>query len=99
MAKRDWFSQRAKSIPPKLISLLERGVKRAVVPINAYLAKTTISVKELLDLAPGDVLMTDTRTDEESFLMVNGHMKYKGKPGKFRGKRAFMVTRSTEIDE
>ncbi len=99
MTKRDWFSRRSKKSSPQTRRLVERGLKRAVLPVSSYLALTTITVRELLDLKSGDIVKTQCRTDAESFLCVNGRLKYAGSPGKYRGKRAFMVTRTTMPDE
>ncbi len=99
MAKRDWFSYRSKKSSPETKSLLQRGLKRAVIPVAGYLASATLSVRELIDLAPGDLITTDTRIEDESDFLINGKLKFKGKPGKFKGRRAFLVTRQAQIDE
>lgn len=99
MAKRDWFSRKSKRPSAEARLLLERGLKRAVLPVSSYLARTTVTVRELLDLKAGDILTTDSRTDDEIFLEVNGRLKYVGKPGQYRGKHAFMVGRATAPDE
>jgi len=99
MTKRDWFSYRAKRATPELKTLVERGLKRATVSVAAFLASTTIKVRELLDLAPGDILKTDAREQDEISLVVNGRLKFRGTPGRLRGKRAFLIGRTTEPDE
>jgi len=97
--KRDWFSYRAKKSSPELKSLVERGLKRATVNVAAYLGRTTIRVRELLGLSVGDVIRTNVKVDDQISLVINKHLKYRGKPGKLRGKRAFLVTKATEADE
>jgi flagellar motor switch protein FliM len=99
MTKRDWFSYRAKRATPELKDLVERGLKRATVNVAAFLGRTKISVKELLALTVGDIIKTNARVHDEASLVVNDHLKYRGKPGKLRGKRAFLVTRPTEAGE
>jgi len=99
MTKRDWYSYRAKRSSPALKNLVERDLKRAMMDVAAFLVRTTITVKDLLELAPGDILKTDTRVADESALSVNGLLKFRGKPGQLRGKRAFLITRSVLPDE
>lgn len=99
MTKRDWFSYRAKKATPELKTLVERGLKRVVVDVSAFLGRTTIRVKELLDLREGDVIKTNATTASEMSLVVNKRLKYRGTPGQVKGKRAFLITRPTEPDE
>ncbi len=99
MAKRDWFSYRSKKATAETRNLLQRGLKRALVPVSAYLAGATLTVRELTELRPGDIITTHVRVDEESDFHVNGKLKFKGKPGKFRGQRAFLISRAAEVDE
>jgi len=99
MTKRDWFSYRVKRATPELQSLVERGIKRANLDMAGYLAKTTMSVRELLNLAPGDIIKTEARVTDEVSMSVNGILKFRGKPGQLRGKRAFLITRTAEVDE
>ena len=99
MAKRDWFSYRSKRPAPEIKMLLQKGLKHAALAVSTYLAGTTITVRELMDLGPGDIIKTEARPEDESSLHINGRLKFKGRPGKFKGKRAFLITRSTEPDE
>jgi len=99
MAKRDWFSRKPKKASSETRRLVERSLKRAVLPVSSFLARTSITLRELLDLKPGDMLKTESHTGDESFLCVNGRMKYAGKAGQFRGKRAFLVERTTTPEE
>ena len=99
LTKRDWFSYRSKQATPQIKSLVERGVKRASLNVQAFLARTKITVKELMSLAPGDILKTDAKATDESSLVVNGNLKFRGTPGQVKGKRAFLISRVTKGDE
>ncbi len=99
MAKRDWFSYRLKKPASETKHIIEQGLKHASLHAASFLAHTTITVRELLNLQPGDIIRTETHVDDESTLTVNGKAKFKGKPGRFRGKRAFLVTRPIETGE
>ena len=43
--------------------------------------------------------MLDTGADQELKLRVNGRVKFFGKPGTFRRRRALMITREASLDE
>lgn len=99
MAKRDWFSYRAKDASEDTQRRVELGLSRARVSVAGYLATTTMTVRELLDLQPGDILTTNTRPEDESSMIVNGRLKFRGKPGQFRGKKAFLIMRPTRAGD
>lgn len=99
LTKRDWFSYRSKKDAPQLKTLVRSNLRRASVNVGAFLARTTISVSELMALSPGDILKTDTGTGAEASLVVNDKLKFRGRAGKFRGKRAVLITRAAETGE
>ena len=72
---------------------LTGGLNAAAVELRAVLAKTTITVGELMDLAPGDVLTTEKPQTGEATVAVGGRNKFAGKLGQYRGKRAVRLTR------
>jgi len=67
----------------------------AGTPVNlvAYLAETDISLHELMQLKPGDVLSTDKPSTGELLVMVNGKPKFRAKPGIYRGVKAVELVR------
>ncbi|NIA21155.1 MAG: flagellar motor switch protein FliM [Anaerolineaceae bacterium] len=64
-----------------------------VVELTAYLAETTISLSELMQLKPGDVLKTDKPANGDLQITVNGQAKFRGKPGVYKGHKALGLTR------
>jgi len=99
MTKRDWFSYRAKRATPELKTLVERGLKRVTLGVSAFLGRTTIKVRELLGLNVGDIIKTNVSTADEMSLVINKRLKFRGKPGQVKGKRAFLITEPTEADD
>lgn len=99
MAKRDFFSYRTSAPSSEVRDLVGRGLRHAVIPVQAHVASTTLTVSELLALQTGDIIKTDVRSDADGVLVVNGQLKFRGRPGQFRHKRAFMITRATAPDE
>lgn len=73
-------------------------VRGANVSLEAHLRGPQLSVKELLDLEPGDILEFDYPTSKPLDLTVNGLLKYRGEVVTSTRKRAFeigeMVTES-----
>lgn len=60
---------------------------------NAILAETTITMNDLMSLAPGDVLMTDKMATQPVVFCIEGKRKFIANLGQYRGKRALKVLR------
>ena len=63
------------------------------VSLTAYLAETDISLNELMELKPGDILKTDKSSGSELLVTVNGKPKFRGKPGIYKGLKAVELVR------
>ena len=68
-------------------------VQGTVVNLTAYLAETTITLNELMQLKPDDILKTDKPSNSELLVTVNGQPKFRGKPGIYKGRKALGLTR------
>jgi len=66
-------------------------LQQAMLTLEARLDGCTISVRNLLDLAPGDVLMLDYPSDRETTATLNGQPKLKGFVGMEGAKLIFSV--------
>lgn len=78
---------------------MTRNLRKAELPLTAMLGETTITVNELMDLAPGDIIQLEKLIDRDFILQVRGQKKFAGKLGKLRGKRALQITRNADAEE
>ncbi|HIE04045.1 MAG TPA: flagellar motor switch protein FliM [Candidatus Latescibacteria bacterium] len=74
-------------------------LKVTEVELTVELGRTGISLRELLRLEEGDVLVLETRVDDELKVKVNGRLKFFGKPGTHRRRRAVMIVREASLEE
>ncbi|HOX06025.1 MAG TPA: flagellar motor switch protein FliM [Planctomycetota bacterium] len=89
-----WYSQRRKSQEiQEAADYLRDSLKGAVLDVSGFVAETQVSVRELLELAPGQVLVTDKPVAAPLILTVGGKAKFAGRAGVFRGKKAFEIVR------
>ena len=72
---------------------------KAAVDLTAYLAETTITVRELVNLQPGDILQTPKPANSDLILQVRGRNKFAGQMGRHKDQRAFKITRNASDDE
>ena len=93
LAAQSWFTYQRRTAADDSVRRLERSVTNAPVEMRAILARTQMTLNDLLNLQIGDVITTDKSTDGEVTLQVEGKKKFLGKIGQFRRSRAVQITR------
>jgi flagellar motor switch protein FliM len=93
LAAQNWVSYQRKGAQDDHLRKLTRNVNAAPVELRVFLAKTTITLNDLLALQPGDVITTDKPCAGEAFVQVEGKNKFLCSVGQFRGGRAARITR------
>jgi flagellar motor switch protein FliM len=95
-----WYSQRRKGQEiQEATDYLQASLKGAVLEVAAYVAETEVSVRELLELAPGQVLVTDKPVKAPLLLTIGGKSKFLGRAGTYHGKKAFEILRASRPGE
>jgi len=91
-----------KQSPQKIqenFQLVKQHMSNTFLPVVAELGKTSITVKELLELKVGDVLKLNKKINHEIEILISGKRKLAARPGTVEGKRAVRITRPlTEED-
>ncbi|MDR2392274.1 MAG: flagellar motor switch protein FliM, partial [Planctomycetota bacterium] len=78
---------------------LNEGVKSAMLEAVVYVAKSRITLRELLALRPGDLLLTRKNAGDSLMLTIAGRPKFWVFPGQHRHYKAVRVDRETAIDD
>ncbi len=95
-----WYSQRRKGVEiSEAQDYVKRSLKAASLEVTGYLAETDISVRQLLELSLGQVLVTDKSASSPLMLTVSGKPKFLGRAGTYHGKRAFQITRPARPED
>jgi flagellar motor switch protein FliM len=81
------------------IAQLARNVERAPVDVRVELGKTVVSLRDLIALQPGDLLLFDKSVNEPLAATVNDREKFKVFPGVNRDKLAVCVSQIVENEE
>jgi flagellar motor switch protein FliM len=95
LAAQNWFSYQRKGGQEDHIRKLNRNVQGATVEVRSFLAQTSITLNDLLSLAPGDVITTSQNRAADVIIQIEGQNKFTGQVGQFRGNRAVQVTHRT----
>lgn len=93
LAAQNWFSYHRKGSHDDFQRKLVRNVGCAPIEMRAFLARTSISVKDLLSLQVGDIITTSKGASHDVLIQAEGKNKFMGQVGQFRGMRAIRITR------
>lgn len=63
------------------------------LPITVRLGTASVTVKDVLNFSPGDVVLLDQRPGDPLDCFVEGYKKFQGSPGIFKGNHACRVTK------
>lgn len=78
--------------------VIKKQLNNIQLPVTAELGTSTISVKELAELKPGDVIILDKKIQEEHVVKVNNKVTFFGHPGIVNNHKAIKITRSLLTD-
>ena len=91
ISEQSWFAYKRKEAGSAYQDAITKSLGKAEVNVVVHLADAEITVRELLKLAPGDVITTAYHQNRPAVLLVEGKPKFYVKPGFFKNKRAVRV--------
>ncbi|MFQ5590681.1 MAG: flagellar motor switch protein FliM [Phycisphaerae bacterium] len=94
-----WLAYQRRAAAEDKSEIIARGLGATQVNVSGFLAETTIMVRELLTLQPGDIIQTSKPVDGEVILQVEGENKFAGKLGRHKDNIAVKITRQAEVEE
>jgi flagellar motor switch protein FliM len=95
LAAQTWFTYHKKGSVDDHLRRLTGNIHNAPVEVRVFLAQTTITVRDLLGLEPGDIITTEKECGRDVQVQIEGKSKYLGQLGQFRGNRAVRITRQS----
>lgn len=93
LSNQTWAAYKRNTQDNELRHRVAAHLDSARLSVNAVLADTTITLRDLANLEPGDVILTDKPASAPLTLTIEGRRKFIGHLGQFRGNRAFKVKR------
>jgi len=91
LAAQSWFAVNDQSKNADVQQRIDKSLNRASVEIAGVLAQTTMTVQELINLQPGDLILTEKPAIQPVMIEVEGEKKFWASMGKIKGKRALQV--------
>lgn len=93
LTAQSWFSAAKNQKSKDLEENIKSRLSRAPIEVTAMLASTTITLRDLLEMRPGDLITTDKPAAEPVVLCVEGERKYLAHVGQYKNKRALRIYR------
>jgi flagellar motor switch protein FliM len=93
LGRQIWFSagSEGKELDVAERKLLERNLKDVALPVTIELGKTTIAIRDLLQLQIQDAIQVDTPREGNASVRIQGKTKFYGKPGTVGKKLAVKI--------
>jgi flagellar motor switch protein FliM len=92
LSAQSWFNPGKARGADETVDRITGKLHRAPLWMTGVLARTTITLRDLLDLSVGDLIMTETPATTPVTLMVEDEPKFLATIGQHDGKRALQIT-------
>ncbi|MBL8764321.1 MAG: flagellar motor switch protein FliM [Phycisphaerae bacterium] len=99
LSAQSWFAVNRSSKSKQLQERIERTLAPASLTVTGLLAETTMTLGDLINMAPGDLIVTERPASSAVLLCVEGEKKFLGQIGKFRSSRAIRLTRTVAASD
>lgn len=94
-----WFSYRKTADEEDCRRKMTEGVNQAPLALSCFIAQTRISLRQLIELKPGDIIMTEKPVTSPMMMLVEGKPKYLGTPGTYKSKKAFRILQEAKLTD
>jgi flagellar motor switch protein FliM len=93
LSNQTWAQYKRNRQDVQLRHQLSKQLDVARLTASTILAETTIKLSDLMNLQPGDLIVTEKPSSGPLTLCIEGKRKYIGHIGQHKGNRAFKVKR------
>lgn len=91
LSANSWVSYARREATAENVEELTKSIRNSFVEMNVRLARTRISMGDLLQLRVGDVITTDKDVRSPLLVSVQGVPKYFARAGAFKGRKAIEI--------
>jgi flagellar motor switch protein FliM len=93
LSNQSWFSAGRSQRQPEVERHISRNLSRAGVELAVVLAETSITLHDLLVMAPGDIISTERAASSPAVIAVETEKKFLAEVGQYKQSRAIRVIR------
>jgi flagellar motor switch protein FliM len=95
LSSQSWSSNAKNQRTKEVKDNLKTSLAAAPLDVRGVLARTTITLQDLMHLAPGDLITTERDATSPVTVTVEGERKFLAHIGQFKGQRALKILRAT----
>lgn len=99
LASQSWFNTSRLVRSPDMHKRIAGTLNHAAVTVTGLLAETTITMRDLMGLAVGDLVVTERPANGHVVLCVENQKRFLANIGQFKGQRALKVVRPIGPDD
>ncbi len=99
LSAQSWFAAAKNQKSKEVAQRLSTSLSSAPLLVTGLLAQTTITVRDLVGMRPGDVIVTEKDAATPVLLCVEGEKKFLARLGLFRGQKAMQVLREVREND
>ena len=96
LSAQSWFNPSKSGKNPEMRSRIAGTLNRAALTVTGLLAETTITLRDLMNMQVGDLIVTERPAASPVVLCVEGEKSFLANIGQFKGQRALKVNRPVQ---
>jgi flagellar motor switch protein FliM len=93
LSAQSWFSAARTQRSEETEGQIALTLSRAGLVVTGLLAETTITLRDLIEMSVGDLIVTEKSAKEPAIICVEGEKKHLAHIGQYKGARAMRVIR------
>lgn len=93
LSAQSWFSAAKNQRSKQIEDVISRGLTKASLTVTGLLAQTTITLRDLMEMTAGDLIVTEKPANQHVVVCVEGERKFLAQIGQYKGKRALRIVR------
>ena len=94
LSAQNWFNISKSGKSPDTEQRIATNLTRATLSVTGLLAETTITLRDLMTLSPGDLIVTERPASSPIVLCVESEKSFLAHIGQYKGSRALRITRA-----
>lgn len=99
LSAQSWFNAGRLKASKEHVAKISRQLGKAGLEVSGMLARTTMTLADLVSLTPGDLIVTEKQASQPVTLCVEGQRKFLAHIGQVKGKRALRIIRAVQPDD
>ncbi|MBC7958426.1 MAG: flagellar motor switch protein FliM [Vallitaleaceae bacterium] len=94
-----WFSTMRKTNVEIYHEIIEKQISASKIPIRAVFGRTTVTIKDFVNIQVGDIIKLEQKVDDEMDVLIGDITKFHAKPGIKDGNNAIKISSVVRKEE